>query len=66
MVVNRESLPLIIAILVPIIVVSLILLYISGYDVTLFFRKIDLIYYVIICPIALGFLAAVMRWKKMD
>ena len=64
--VNRESLPLIFVILVPIASVSLILLYLYGYDVTLFFRKIDPIYYVIIAPIALGFLAAIMRWKKMD
>ena len=64
--VNRESLPLIFAILVPIVSVSLIVLYLYGYDVTLFFRKINLIYYVIAAPIALGFLAAIMRWKKMD
>jgi hypothetical protein len=64
--VNRESLPLIFAIMIPIVLVSLILLYIYGYDVTSFFRKIDPIYYVIVAPIALGFLAAIMRWKKMD
>lgn len=64
--VNRESLPLIFAILIPIVAVSLIVLYLYGYDITLFFRKIDPIYYVIIAPIALGFLAAIMRWKRID
>jgi len=64
--VNREALPLILAILVPIIFVSLILLYFYGYDVTLFFRQIDIIYYIIVFPIALGFLIAIMRWKKVE
>jgi len=64
--VNREALPLIFAILVPIILVSLILLYFYGYDVTLFFRQIDVIYYIIIFPIALGFLVALMKWKKVE
>jgi hypothetical protein len=52
--VNKEALPLIFAILIPIILVSLILLYFYGYDVTLFFRQIDIIYYIIVFPIALG------------
>lgn|GEM_PF-661056 len=65
-VVGREALPLILAILVPIVLVSLILLYIYGYDVTLFLRNIPLIYYVIITPIVLGFIAAVMHLKKEE
>ena len=63
---NKEALPLIFAILIPIILVSLILLYFYGYDVTLFFRKIDIIYYIIVFPIALGFLVALMKWKKVE
>jgi len=39
---NREALPLIFAILIPIILVSLIILYFYGYDVTLFLREIDI------------------------
>ena len=64
--VNREALPLIAAILIPISLVVLILLYIYGYDATSFFRQIDLIYYVIIFPVLLGFLIAVSRVKKVD
>jgi hypothetical protein len=64
--VNKEALPLIFAILIPIILVSLILLYFYGYDVTLFFRQINIIYYIIIFPIALGFLVALMKWKKVE
>ena len=63
---NREALPLILAVLIPIVLVSLILLYIYGYDVTLLFREIDIIYYIIVFPIVLGFLVAIMRWKKYD
>lgn len=62
---NREAVPLIIAILTPIILVSLVVLYIKGYDPTLFFRKIDFIYYVIILPIALGLLVAILKYRKI-
>ncbi len=61
---NREALPLISAILVPIVLVSLILLYFYGYDFTLYLRKIDFIYYIILFPFALGLIAAVMKLKK--
>lgn len=61
---NREALPLILAIFAPIILVSLIMIHINGYDLTSFFRKIDLIYYIIIVPIALGFMAAILKYKK--
>jgi len=62
---NREALPLIFAIFIPIILVFLVMIQISGYDLTSFFRKIDLIYYIIITPIALGFMAAIMKYKKV-
>jgi len=61
---NREALPLVIAILMPIVLVSLILLYFYGYDVTLYLRKVDLIYYIIILPFALGLFAALLRLRK--
>ena len=62
---NREAVPFIIAILTPIILVSLVLIHINGYDLTLFFRKIDLIYYIIILPIALGLLVAILKYRKI-
>jgi len=62
---NREAVPLIFAIFTPIILVSLVLIHINGYDLTLFFRKIDLIYYIIILPIALGLLVAILKYRKV-
>jgi hypothetical protein len=64
--VNRESLPLILALLVPILLVSVILLYYYGYDITLFLRRIPLIYYVIVLPIALGFTVAIIKYMRPD
>jgi len=61
---NREAGPLIVAILVPIILVSFIYIYMSGYDLTIYFKKIDIIYYIIMFPIALGLLVAILRYKK--
>lgn len=64
--VNRESLPLIAALLVPIILVLIILLYFYGYDITLFLRQINIIYYIIIFPIALGFTVAIVKYVRPD
>jgi len=64
--VNRESLPLIMALFLPILLVFVILLYYFGYDITLFFRRIPWIYYVIILPIALGFSVAIIKYMKPD
>jgi len=61
---NREALPLILAILTPIVLVSLILLYFYGFDFTLYLKKIDLIYYIIVIPFALGLFAALLRLRK--
>jgi len=61
---NREAVPLIVGILIPIVLVVLIVLYVSGYDITEYLRKIDLIYYVIVLPFGLGFLAAILWFKK--
>ena len=64
--VNKESLPLIMALLIPILLVLVILLYYYGYDITLFLRRIPWIYYVIILPIALGFTVAIIKYMKPD
>lgn len=64
--VNRESLPLIAALLVPIILVLIILLYFYGYDITLFLREVNIIYYIIIFPIALGFTVAIVKYVRPD
>jgi ABC-type multidrug transport system permease subunit len=64
--VNKESLPLIMALFLPILLVFIILLYYYGYDITLFLRRIPWIYYVIILPIALGFTVAMIKYMKPD
>jgi hypothetical protein len=56
--------PLIVGILVPLILVGLVVLYLSGYDITVYLRKIDLIYYILIVPFALGFFAAILWFRK--
>ena len=61
---NREALPLIVGILIPVILVGLIVLYLSGYDLTVYLRKIDIIYYVIVLPFGLGILAAILYFRK--
>ena len=61
---NREALPFILVLFIPLVLVTLILLYFKGYDVTVYLRKIDLIYYIIILPFALGLFAALLKWRK--
>ena len=63
---NRESLPLIIALFVPFILVLIVLLYNYGYDITLFLRTIPILYYIIILPIALGFVVAIIKFIRPD
>ena len=57
---NKESLPLFIALVVPIALVSLVILYYYGFDITEFFRKLNILYYIVIVPIVLGFVVAVI------
>jgi hypothetical protein len=61
---NREALPLIIGIFLPVIIVGLVILYLSGYDLTIYLRKIDIIYYIIVFPFGLGLLAAILYYRK--
>ncbi len=61
---NREAVPLIVGILIPVVLVGCIVLYLSGYDFTTYILKIDLIYYVIIVPFGLGLLAAILWFRK--
>ena len=63
---NRESLPLIFALLAPISLIALIILYYYGYDLTFFLRQIPIIYYIIIFPIALGFTVGIIKYMRPD
>ena len=62
---NKEAMPFILAIFTPVIIVSIILLYFYGFDITVFIRSIDLIYYIIIFPFALGLFVAVLKLRKL-
>jgi len=61
---NRESLPLICALLIPIALVSFILLNYYGYDIILFFRKINILYYIVIFTFVLGFVVIIVKWLR--
>ena len=63
---NRESLPLILGILAPITLVSIILLYYYGYDLTEFLRQIDILYYIVIFPFILGFIVIIVKVMRPD
>jgi hypothetical protein len=62
--INREAVPLIIGILAPLILVAFIALYISGYDITVYFRNINLIYYLMVLPFGLGLLVVVLWFRR--
>ena len=64
MIMNREALPLIFVILITISCDREWTLVYQGYDFTVYLRKIDLNYYIIILPFALGLLAALLKIKK--
>jgi len=63
---NRESLPLLLALFVPIILVVIVLLYYYGYDITEFFRKLNILYYIVIIPVVLGFTVAIIKYMRPD
>ena len=63
---NRESLPLIIGLLIPFTLVLIILLYYYGYDITQFLSKINIIYYIVIFPFILGFIVIIVKWMRPD
>ena len=60
---NREALPLIGGLLLPVGIVGLLFLYFSGYDFILYLKSLDILYYIIIFPIGLGFILALLRSK---
>ena len=61
---NREAVPLIVGILAPILIVAFIALYVTGYDITVYFRKINIIYYLMVIPFGLGMLVVVFWFRK--
>ena len=63
---NRESLPLIFALLIPIVLVLLILLYNYGCDITILLRKIPPLYIIVIVPVGLGFIVGIAKWMRPD
>ncbi|MEA2056003.1 MAG: hypothetical protein U9O49_04160 [Candidatus Thermoplasmatota archaeon] len=61
---NKEAWPLVIGILIPIILVVGVTLYFYGYDVTLYLKKIPILWYIAIIPFALGIIVALMKWME--
>lgn len=61
---NREAVPLVIGILLPVLLVAFIILYLSGYDITIFLKKINIIYYLVLIPFGLGFLVIIFWFRK--
>jgi len=61
---NKEAVPLIIGILVPVIFVGLIVLYLQGYDITEYLRNINIIYYLLVLPFGLGLLVIIIWFRK--
>jgi hypothetical protein len=62
--VNRESLPLILALLVPIGIILLFILYYYGFNVFSILKKIPILYYIIIIPMILGFTVIIIKWMR--
>ncbi len=67
---NRESVPLVLAILIPLVLVTLMLLYNYGYDITSVIREfligIPPLYYIVVFPIALGFVVIIVKCVRPD
>jgi len=61
---NKESLPLIIGLLLPILLVLIIMLNLYGINIFHYLRKIDIIYYLIILPFFLGFLVIIVKYAR--
>jgi ABC-type multidrug transport system permease subunit len=65
---NREAVPLFIGILFPIIFVTVIILYLSGFydfmDIIVYLRNFNIIYYLVLIPFGFGFLAIILWCRK--
>lgn len=65
-IVNRETIPLLLSIIIPFTLMIIILLYYYGYDITAIFRQINIMYWIIIMPVALGFTVAIIKKMRPD
>ena len=63
---NRESLPLICALLIPLALVSFILLSYSKFNIISLLLKINVLYYIIIFPIVLGFVVIIVKFMRPE
>lgn len=64
--VNRESLPLIIGLIVPFVLVFFVLSYHYKLDFVKYFFGLNIIYYIILFPILLGFIVVIAKWLRED
>jgi len=63
---NKESLPLIMGLLIPVLLVLVILLYYYGFDITIYLRKFPAVYYIVIFPFILGFIVIIVKMMRPD
>ena len=63
---NRESIPLIFALLVPIGLVTFLLLNYFKYDIISFLLGINILYSIIIFPIVLGFIVIIVKFMRPE
>jgi len=62
--VNREAIPLLVGISIPLILLALLVIQKTKYDFISLLSSIDVIYYIIIFPIALGLVFALLNRSK--
>ncbi len=61
---NKESVPLIIGIILPVLLVLIILLNFFGINLFDYVKNINVIYYLIILPFLLGFLVIIVKYAR--
>ena len=62
--VNREAIPLLVGVSIPLILLGLLIIQITRYDIIGFLLSIDIIYYIVIFPIVLGLIFALLNRSK--
>lgn len=62
--VNREALPLIAGLFIPLFLAGVLILRMYGLDIFLILGEVDVLYYIVLFPIALGLIAALLHRKS--
>jgi len=62
--VNREAAPLLLGIFIPLSLLGIIALRIYGFDLLDLIAQVDVLYYIVLFPIALGLIIALLNREK--